>query len=307
MFLDYKLDNAPDYLETETRGGIGVDKELMIEILSKSLRFNQIELAKEIKNKGKWELLVNFVKQNTAKTTEIASESERKKLQNILAKYGIIADENDLHLILVSIHSEIEYDIFKNKVKLKKPKSVTDYLDVFLEIYAENYQSHLGFLIDILYDNDLLNRIGLVKPLVEKRKEELEIELYEKKLTDKRVSEKKIDFASMSGHQFEFFLGDLFKKIGYKVVNTKLSGDQGADLIIEKFGEKIAVQAKNYSQPVSNSAVQEAVAAKNHYNCQKSMVVTTSGYTKGAISLAKSNNVELWDKERLLKEIKKYF
>ena len=111
----------------------------------------------------------------------------------------------------------------------------------------------------------------------------------------------------MTGHQFEYFLSDLFNKMGYKVMKTKLSGDQGADLVIEKFGEKIVVQAKNYNQPVSNNAVQEAVAAKNHYNCQKAMVVTTNNYTKGAISLAKSNNVELWNKEKLMKQIKNYF
>lgn len=304
LFLDCQLDGSPDYLGEEE---VAIDKDLMIIILNKSLRFNEEEFAKEIKKKNKWDLLVNFVKQNIARDTGIASEAERKKLINILSKYDIIVDDTNLHLILASIHGELEYEAFKNKVKQKKPTDLDDYLDVFLEIYGENYKSHMWFLASILYDNNLLNEVGLLKPLAERRKEKLEIESYERKLSSGKLSEQKIDFLSMSGHQFEFFLGDLFKKMGYKVVNTKLSGDQGADLIIEKFGEKIAVQAKNYNQPVSNGAVQEAVASKSHYNCQNAMVVTTNGYTKSAISLAKSNNVELWDKEKLLKEIKKYF
>lgn len=44
--------------------------------------------------------------------------------------------------------------------------------------------------------------------------------------------------------------------MGYDVQNTPLSGDQGADLILEKFGEKTIVQAKRYQGNVTNRAVQ---------------------------------------------------
>lgn len=303
MYLDYSLDRLPDYSESAGK----CSKNLIINRINRSSKINELQLAKEIKSKGKWDLLINFVKQNINSESEISNETECRKLSNLLKKYNIFADEVDLYIVLASIYGEIEYKKFRKKISLKKPKKVLDYIDLFLDIYGENYESYLCNLISILYEKNLLNQIGLIKPVIEKRKEELEIEMYEKKLIKSEIPKKKIDFISMSGHQFEFFLGDLFKKMGYKVINTKLSGDQGADLIIEKFKEKISVQAKNYSKPVSNSAVQEVVAAKNHYSCQKAMVVTTNHYTKGAISLAKSNNVELWDKKRLLKEIKKYF
>lgn len=103
----------------------------------------------------------------------------------------------------------------------------------------------------------------------------------------------------LTGIEFEHLLGKLFTAMGYKSVVTKASGDQGADLIIEKFGEKTVVQAKRYSGSVSNSAVQEAVAAQAHYNCNSSMVVTNSFFTKSAIELAESNSVSLYDRERL--------
>ena len=45
--------------------------------------------------------------------------------------------------------------------------------------------------------------------------------------------------------------------------------------------------------------------SKNHYNCDKALVITTSYFTNPAIRLAKSNNVELWDRSKLDKEIKK--
>jgi len=114
------------------------------------------------------------------------------------------------------------------------------------------------------------------------------------------------DIDSMNGIDFEHFLCDLFSKSGYKSEVTKGSGDQGADLIIEKFGERTVVQAKCYSGAVSNSAIQEAVAAKAHYNCSYAMVVTNSCFTKSAMQLANSNNVELWDREILEEKLKLY-
>ncbi|MBN1168409.1 restriction endonuclease [Candidatus Woesebacteria bacterium] len=108
----------------------------------------------------------------------------------------------------------------------------------------------------------------------------------------------------MSGIEFEDLLQDLFKKLGHLVVKTPVSGDQGADLIIKKGGEKIAVQAKRYSKPVTNKAIQEAVAATKHYKCDRAMVITTSKFTKSARQLASSNNVELWDGNKLNKVLK---
>jgi hypothetical protein len=139
--------------------------------------------------------------------------------------------------------------------------------------------------------------------LVEEIKEELDLERFEKNLG----SPKKIsigDFSNLSGHEFEEYLKKLFELLGYTVLRTPLSRDQGADLIISKDNEKIVVQAKKYNGMVSNSSVQEIVAAKNHYGADKAMVVTNSSFTKSAIDLALTNNVELWDGKKLITIIK---
>ena len=76
----------------------------------------------------------------------------------------------------------------------------------------------------------------------------------------------------MSGTEFEDLLAHLFSKMGYQVMPTRTTGDQGGDLVLEKFGERTVVQAKRSSGTVGNSAIQEVVAAKKFYNCSKSMV-----------------------------------
>lgn len=107
----------------------------------------------------------------------------------------------------------------------------------------------------------------------------------------------------MSGEEFERKLAILFRQRGYKVELTPYQGDWGADLVIARDGRQIVVQAKRWNQKVDLKAVQEVVAAKAKYGCQDAMVVTNSHFTKATKELARVNNVELWDRQRLAKEI----
>lgn len=107
----------------------------------------------------------------------------------------------------------------------------------------------------------------------------------------------------MDGKTFEKYLEVLFIKLGYKVERTRYTGDYGADLVVKKEGIKTAVQAKRHKNNVGIKAVQEAVAAKGQYSCDHAMVITNSFYTKQAIELAQSNQVELWDRKDLVKAL----
>ena len=140
-----------------------------------------------------------------------------------------------------------------------------------------------------------------VEELIEKIKEEIELEEFEKNLgAPQQEPEIRIgDFTELNGYEFEEYLKSLFELLGYTAIQTSLSGDQGADLILSKDDEKIVVQAKKYEENVSNKAVQEVAAAKNYYEADKAMVVTNSSFTKSAIELAFSNDVELWDGRKL--------
>lgn len=109
------------------------------------------------------------------------------------------------------------------------------------------------------------------------------------------------DIDLMSGAEFEEYITYLFNQLGYKASNTKLSGDQGIDVIATKGVTKIAIQCKCFSKPVGNHAVMEAVAGGKYYNADKVMVVTNNTFTKSARELAKANNVLLWDR-KILKE-----
>ncbi|WP_456363578.1 restriction endonuclease [Priestia aryabhattai] len=110
----------------------------------------------------------------------------------------------------------------------------------------------------------------------------------------------------MSGIQFEEYLSLLFKEMGYKVEHTPASGDYGADLILKKRGRKIAVQAKRYKNSVGISAVQQIIGAKNYYKADETWVVTNSYYSKPALKLSAVNNVNLIDRNQLIRLATRY-
>jgi restriction system protein len=109
---------------------------------------------------------------------------------------------------------------------------------------------------------------------------------------------RKIDH--MSGEEFELYLKAHFERKGYKVATTPMTNDQGADLILSRGAERIAVQAKRYKDKVGNKAIQEIAGALGYYKANKGMVVTNSFFTSSAKALASSNGIELWDRRKLI-------
>ena len=104
---------------------------------------------------------------------------------------------------------------------------------------------------------------------------------------------------SLSGIEFEKLLNKLFELQGYNSVLTKKSHDYGADLVLEKKGKISIVQAKCYGHNVGIKAVQEIVAAKEHYKAQDLFVATNRNFSKDAIVLAIEHGVKLIDREVL--------
>lgn len=118
---------------------------------------------------------------------------------------------------------------------------------------------------------------------------------YRKKMKALNIAE--VD--TMSGLSFEKYVEMLLKHQGYKTKLTPRKGDFGVDILAKREGEKLAIQCKRYSNKVSRNAVSDIVAGGNHYGAEKYMVVTTNYFQKGAIQLAKSNSVELIDRDTL--------
>lgn len=129
----------------------------------------------------------------------------------------------------------------------------------------------------------------------------------EENLTRESISKEPQKFNSLTGTEFEKLLYRLFQAMDYKVQLTGKSGDQGGDLVANRNGDRVLIQAKRYSDwSTGNAAVQQVVGAMKYYDCNRAMVVTTSYFTPEAISLAKANKTELISKERLQELLLEY-
>lgn len=112
-------------------------------------------------------------------------------------------------------------------------------------------------------------------------------------------------YDNMDGHTFEHYCADLLSKNGFTDIEvTKGSGDQGIDVIAFKDGMKYGIQCKCYASDIGNKAVQEAYAGKEYYHCHIAAVLTNRHFTRSARQLSESNNVLLWDREKLEELIK---
>ena len=96
------------------------------------------------------------------------------------------------------------------------------------------------------------------------------------------------NWRAMRSVEFEDYLEEVLRLLGYDIETTAITGDQGVDLIAAKRGIRIAIQVKGYVNSVSNSAIQEAFAGMAHYNCHHCAVITNSRFTSGAVQLAQS-------------------
>lgn len=102
--------------------------------------------------------------------------------------------------------------------------------------------------------------------------------------------------SKMSGYDYEYKCADFLRKHGFiNVELTKLSGDQGIDIIAIKDDKRFGIQCKSYANPVSNKAVQEAYSGAEFYGCDIPVVMTNTTFTKSARELAENIGVKLWE------------
>lgn len=115
----------------------------------------------------------------------------------------------------------------------------------------------------------------------------------------------------LTWEEFEEFIAVLFSALGYETKQVGGKTDHGADVIASANGTRVAIQVKHRSKKrrdgslvwVGETAVRAVVTAKPLYECSRGIVVTNSTYAPGTDRVAKAHDIELWDRERLRREL----
>jgi len=235
------------------------------------------------------------------------SDNDLIKLSKLLCGNGIKISKHEVAIIISGEIDKYKYNKFRKILLDNKVTNKKECLRFCAQSYGENLTKlTLRYITRFLGETGIIISNSNFLKLYLEEVENIKNDHYSETLLSKnKISINDVDI--LDGYAFEGFLSGLFEKMGYSVTQTSLSGDQGADLIIEKLANKIVVQAKRYSVPVGNKAVQEAVASMRHYGANEAMVVTNSSFTKSAIELARSNNVELVDRHKLSFYLSSYY
>lgn len=119
----------------------------------------------------------------------------------------------------------------------------------------------------------------------------------------------------MDPFQFEFLIAELLRKIGYENVEvTKRSGDKGIDVkgnltVGGLTNVKTVIQAKRYKKGNNISGKFITQLRGSAEVDQRGLIITTSDFTKDAVSEAKANNkmpVALVNGKKLIELLYKY-
>ena len=310
-----------EFWEHETLSELQESKKEILKKISLvfSLDYKEEEIIEEIKDfKENERSILNEKYERTPEVFDNFIEkygagkpSDREKLSKLLEKKNVKLGKTEIRLICRLKWKE------KQEAELKSylNSGEGDRLSRFMKKYDVGDLKSRKHLAQIM-DKPTIEVEKILKQRQMKQEEENELKEFERELFSNKGVKDPLeeleslewdweDIMQMDGLEFERVLSEIFEKLGYEAKVTQGSGDQGADLVLNKDGEKTVVQAKRYSSNVSNSAVQEVVASKKHYNAEKGIVVTTSNFTNSAESLARSNDIKLWNGSKLRKELNK--
>jgi restriction system protein len=95
------------------------------------------------------------------------------------------------------------------------------------------------------------------------------------------------------GVDYERYCAERLTRAGWRAHRTPASGDQGADIVAMRDGQRLVVQCKRLNKPVGNAAVQEAAAALRYWAGDRAAVVSNAGFTPAARRLAAATGVLL--------------
>jgi len=141
--------------------------------------------------------------------------------------------------------------------------------------------------------------IYLITFISEKKAKKEEEQVYNN-ILDIELDEQLMKIDDLDGFQFEKYIGQLLKKIGFvNVIVTKGSGDFGADIIAEKDNIRYAFQCKRFNSPIGPKPIGEVLRGMKKYNCEKGIVITNNFFTNQAIQESKICDIELWDRNKL--------
>jgi restriction system protein len=166
---------------------------------------------------------------------------------------------------------------------------------------------------------DQLNPVACIRKYfaadVSRHPEELEPvpPVMEFKMADPRIIDpvdvisqidKRPNLLELTSKEFEYFVHNLFDRMGFDTKLFRADGDGGVDCVAYDptpiRGGKYVIQAKLYKKTVPPTAVRDLYGTMQHEGAQSGILITTSGFGPGSYQFANGKPLQLIDGSGLL-------
>jgi len=230
---------------------------------------------------------------------------EKSLLIEHLAEDRVSLDPKSFRAFTTTCALRRDFHLFRQRVEVNARTAQISLKEAYANLFPQesNDRIVLPFLRQMLAFRDEPTDREIVLANVTRIRRENKLKGFALDLDQRREGDGRTviidDVDRMDPFNFELLAGMIYQAQGFAVTETPKSGDQGADVFLEKAGEKTVVQTKLYSDSVGNHAVQEVIAARSHFRCQHAVVLSNSYFTRSAKELAMSTNVKLVDREEL--------
>jgi HJR/Mrr/RecB family endonuclease len=108
--------------------------------------------------------------------------------------------------------------------------------------------------------------------------------------------------SQMTPTQFEHYMADVYRLLGYSAIVTPRTGDGGKDIILKKNGIVSLAECKLYiTTKVGRRDVQIFHSAIIDAGAKEGLFITTGEFTRSAYEYAKGKPIKLIDREQLLR------
>jgi HJR/Mrr/RecB family endonuclease len=109
------------------------------------------------------------------------------------------------------------------------------------------------------------------------------------------------NWQKLSWQEFELAVTNRLIELGYSAENTTFSNDQGVDSTFKFKDTEVLVQCKKYKKKIGTPTIRNLIGSMLIKKSKLGIVINSgSGYSKHAISLAKENNIILYNLEDFL-------
>lgn len=114
-----------------------------------------------------------------------------------------------------------------------------------------------------------------------------------------------MDFTTINGYEFEDYVSNILRDMGFEIEQTTYSNDGGIDIIANYnkpiFSGRYIVQCKNWQGSVGAPEIRDLYGVVMDQRANKGILITPSDFTEQAYEFAKGKNIELINGDILTK------